>query len=367
MSSVLRGHVRPRSLRLLVRALFGALSLGTVGLGACGSNPPRGSDRPRFPEIPCAAAIDMAGLTPAEVAELNGRRVCDPGTGECRECGQGSNVWTCVTADRVCCGISRPWVPMVCGADQTCGVSCGSCLSAGQICCGHARCEQGQKCFAEIGTCGDPSYHVCGEGRLCGDEPVKDSDGDGVLDPKDNCPRAPNLSQCDLDGDGVGDACDTDQDGDCIPDDLDNCPLSKGCDPPPAELCAPCATPTQLIGAFENALRACAQRIVDTACFADGCQLGGPLDQLARAARALPPAVAATLPVSPLGGGKVKIRFQGGPALGGAGCDALLGAIGAQASSANAFLRECQRKREAARRACNPTACPPAPACRVSP
>jgi ELWxxDGT repeat protein len=43
-----------------------------------------------------------------------------------------------------------------------------------------------------------------------------DSDGDGVIDPADNCPRAANQDQADADANGIGDACqcgDVDRDG----------------------------------------------------------------------------------------------------------------------------------------------------------
>jgi len=41
-------------------------------------------------------------------------------------------------------------------------------------------------------------------------QPV-DSDGDGIMDPNDNCPYNYNPDQTDCDGDGIGNVCD----GDC--------------------------------------------------------------------------------------------------------------------------------------------------------
>ena len=49
-----------------------------------------------------------------------------------------------------------------------------------------------------------------------------DSDGDGYVDQLDKCPAIDD-DQADLDGDGIGDACETDTDGDGIIDTLDNC------------------------------------------------------------------------------------------------------------------------------------------------
>jgi hypothetical protein len=63
-----------------------------------------------------------------------------------------------------------------------------------------------------------------------GDDPVVptetglapgDVDGDGVLDPDDNCVDEANPGQADHDGDDIGDLCDDDGDGDLIPDDFD--------------------------------------------------------------------------------------------------------------------------------------------------
>lgn len=52
----------------------------------------------------------------------------------------------------------------------------------------------------------------------------RDSDGDGYLDPEDNCGDEYNPGQEDLDGDGPGDACDADLDGDGTANHLDAFP-----------------------------------------------------------------------------------------------------------------------------------------------
>ena len=57
-----------------------------------------------------------------------------------------------------------------------------------------------------------------------------DADGDGVLDPADNCPAVANANQTDTDNDDEGDACDTDDDNDEVLDGADNCPLISNAD-----------------------------------------------------------------------------------------------------------------------------------------
>lgn len=50
-----------------------------------------------------------------------------------------------------------------------------------------------------------------------------DTDSDGIDDSTDNCPNISNPDQYDIDGDGIGNACDDDMDGDGILNNLDNC------------------------------------------------------------------------------------------------------------------------------------------------
>ena len=58
----------------------------------------------------------------------------------------------------------------------------------------------------------------------------KDSDGDGILDMKDNCLLISNPRQEDADGDGIGDVSDDDIDGDGIINEIDNCPTTANPD-----------------------------------------------------------------------------------------------------------------------------------------
>src|SRR3954466_3117388 len=79
---------------------------------------------------------------------------------------------------------------------------------------------------------------IDGEGRTLGlapdigadESPIRDRDGDGVLEPGDNCASVPNPDQADHEGGGQGDPCDADDDNDGVTDEFDSCPLDPSAD-----------------------------------------------------------------------------------------------------------------------------------------
>ena len=60
-----------------------------------------------------------------------------------------------------------------------------------------------------------------------------DGDNDGIANDSDNCPLIGNPEQDDLDGDLVGDPCDTDMDGDGLSNEIE---IALGLDPKVAEI-----------------------------------------------------------------------------------------------------------------------------------
>ncbi|WP_272423787.1 thrombospondin type 3 repeat-containing protein [Polyangium jinanense] len=89
---------------------------------------------------------------------------------------------------------------------------------------------------------GDGVGDVCDSDTPPVDMPSNDADGDGAPDAEDNCPHAANSDQLDKDEDRIGDACDADRDEDGIPNQVDPCPLDArlSC-PNPAGEVAGCA------------------------------------------------------------------------------------------------------------------------------
>ena len=69
-----------------------------------------------------------------------------------------------------------------------------------------------------------------GLGDACDFDSSIDDDEDGVLNDVDNCPHDVNPGQEDIDGDGYGDACDDDSDNDGVDDGVDNCPFEPNPD-----------------------------------------------------------------------------------------------------------------------------------------
>ena len=80
-----------------------------------------------------------------------------------------------------------------------------------------------------VGTGVNPSGATEAWLALLGDD-VVDADGDGILDEDDVCPDVADPEQADLDGDGMGDACDADDDGDGVDDAVDNCAQTMNAD-----------------------------------------------------------------------------------------------------------------------------------------
>src|SRR5262249_5791940 len=157
-------------------------------------------------------------------------------------------------------GVHHLHAPIAAGAGRAeeVLVSNGRCL---RTCRGNGDCDPSFPDSCVAGTCGHDSgpslirdergacrtnddceggYSCTGDAGFAGTNEVvtvaaADSDGDGVVDPLDNCPNRANPDQADSDGDGIGDECDLETCGDGVQSYREGCDDGKrisgdGCD-----------------------------------------------------------------------------------------------------------------------------------------
>ncbi|WP_437294623.1 kelch repeat-containing protein [Sorangium sp. So ce426] len=172
-------------------------SCGTTGF--CDG---RGGCQLQAQGAPCGAASCRDASELVEAPLCDGRGVCAEGdTRSCAEyrCVAGACLTGC-TFDTQC-------------ADSAyCAATGGDCLPKKPV---GAACSLPKECLS--GQCRAGACEL-------------DTDEDGIADSEDNCPLVPNTLQANTDsglpaGDLLGDACDDDDDADGVADTVDNCPL----------------------------------------------------------------------------------------------------------------------------------------------
>jgi Tol biopolymer transport system component len=161
-----------------------------------------------------------------------------PGQGSCQElqgpCGSDADCTapaTCNDADQTFQRLVAPLSQLT--TNDTIFVGAGRCREefSSEACSDDTDCDNGGFC-GESGLCQRlhgscfaapdcPQGSVCDKSLLIAT--ARDSDGDELVDPFDNCREIANVLQEDLDSDGVGDACDIETCGNGIPEGSEEC------------------------------------------------------------------------------------------------------------------------------------------------